>query len=236
MVVKMRTGYLKLNTNSLIRYFMTVLKEKTGVERRPESDYAIYGPTLKRRVIDTFVLNGWTVDDMTEFVHWIFDNKPSEKWNLNMLQHFINDWVRARREAEAEKREDRAVDRSEEEQFLLYLGEGYFDSELTKLQYWTGLKWRWKNYSPVELARIETRHQKSYRPETIQRLQEWESDLRRTDFDPIRQFYLELAANQEKTVLDTLTTFDRLNYKDLYTEHELNIVPAHAPVDSPEVL
>lgn len=229
LVVKMKTGYLKLNASSLIRYFTNVLKEKTGVSHRSDSsDYALQGSALKRKVIDTFVLNGWTVDDMTEFVHWVFDNKPREKWSINMLSYFINDWVLVRKD---EKKAETETDRSEEGQFLLYLGEGYFDSDLTKLQYWTGLMWRWKNRSPIELEKVRVRQEKLYSPDTIHRLREWETELRTVKFDPLRQFYFELAANREKTVIETLKEFGRENYRSLFTDDELEIIPMHAPVD-----
>jgi len=208
---------------------MHVLKEKTGVNHQSDSsDYALYGSALKRKVIDTFVLNGWTVEDMTEFVHWVFDNKPREKWSINMLSYFINDWVLVRR---TEKKTETEIDRLEEEQFLLYLGEGYFDSELTQLQYWTGLMWRWKNRSPVELEKIRVRQEKSYSQDTLLRLREWETELRAAKFDPLRQFYFELSANREKTVIDTLKEFGRENYRVLFTDDELKIIPTYAPID-----
>jgi hypothetical protein len=143
-----------------------------------------------------------------------------------MLGYFIDDWMTARDSAPPVSKE---IDCSEEKNFLMFLGEGYFDNELTKYQYWTGLRWRWKNMSQADLESVSLRQKETYTPETTDRLREWETELKSMpDFNPLRQFYFELSANREKSVGETLSDFGRDQYKSLFTDVELQLIPKHA--------
>lgn len=211
---------------SLIRYFLSSYKERTGQKSMLDrDDTKAMSEFLKRRVIDKLVLRGLEVKDMTDFVDWVFENRPPEKWQPRMLGYFIQDWMILR---DAKPRPSTEIDRTEEDQLLKYLGEGYFDSDLTKHQYWTGLVWRYRTLTPDEIEKIRDRQARTYGYETLNRLGEWENELRSTrDFDAARQFYLELAASRERTVAETLVDFDHPQYRALFTEDELNMVPKH---------
>lgn len=233
LVVTMRKSKFGLNCLTLLRYFMNMFKEKTGQKYPFDSeDYQPVCNMLKRKVIDHLVLNAMDENDIIVFVNWVFENKSPEDWFHGKLPGYFQEWMRHRITNAPKSEDGNTIDRSEETQFLTYLGEGYFDNELTRLQYWTGLVWRWKNLSPTDLEKIKERQKKSYKEDTLLRLREWEQELRGTpDFNAIRQFYLELAASRGEKVGETLKTFARESYARLFTEHELEITPQHAPLD-----
>ena len=196
-----------------------------------QHDYQVMGASLKTSVVDVFILNNLNEDDMVEFVNWVFENKPREKWTFGFLKKFLMDWMIKKSGRKSFSKPSAAPNRSEENQFLLYLGEGYFDSELTKYQYWVGTRWRKKNLSLARLEEINTRQRRTYSEETLDRLRAWDEELKSANFDPMRQFYLELAASRSKSIRATLEEFGRQEFFGKFLPSELDIVPGYPSLD-----
>lgn len=221
---------LKLNAPSVIKYFCYVFKIKTN-----GGEYKLFGSrgrisqSLKSGVIDYLVLNDLGIDGLIDFIDWVFDTQKPEKWHVHLLPYQLTNWNQKRVIEKLKSDKIRMVrqqiDYREEEQYLKFLGEGYFDDQLTKTQYWVGLRWRLRNLPQAQLDKVEIRH-KRYPCEIIDRLHKWEVELYESvNFDPMRQFYIELAMSHRYTIGTTLKRFGREIYSKLFTAEELEKIP-----------
>jgi hypothetical protein len=193
------------------------------------------GSQLKRTVVDDMVMHGITVDEMKEFVDWIFVNKPPTRWNLEMMRFFYKDWINIKakgdkhrfadaREQQASSEITMAARRLEEKQFLDFVTEGYFDDCLTKGCYALALDWRARYADVTILSEIEERY-KSFAPHDLKRLGEWRAEIKSADkrgaVNYKRLFVVEMARQKELTVGETLAYFYRDELKPLFNEEEL---------------
>jgi len=177
-----------------------------------------------------------TVEDMKEFVDWVFKNKPESKWIINFLRPFYTDWygvktkgngrrfAEARAQAESSE-ETQAARRLEEKQFIEYIGEGYFDHRLTKRQYALGLNWRARNQTPEMRTKIRSKNASDHPAVDIARLARWREEIEAAEMTaPIayqKLFMVELARYKRMTVAEALTYFYRDELRPLFTAEEL---------------
>ena len=126
----------ELNTSTLLRQFQNLYKERLRVEFHMNGiNRTVLNAKLKKGVIDYFLINDLTVADMNEFLIWVFRNKTMDKWVPSMLPFFTTDWAHHRAVAGAKVSKKVETNRQEEEQFVHYLKENFFNNELTKMQF-----------------------------------------------------------------------------------------------------
>jgi hypothetical protein len=234
-----RLSELKVNTPGLIYYFVRRFKDQAG------SPYPIStiiwsrdGANLKRQVLDDMNMRLITVDEMKEFVEWVFKNKPQEKWDLGMFHLFYKDWIKNKikgdgrkfteaREQKASGEHTKAARRLEEKQFIDFLVEGFSDDLLNRRQYALALDWRARNLIAEQKFKIAKRQSAKYSSEVLKRLSDWRREIddvvMSAPVDYRRLFVVELARNKEMTVGETLDRFYREGLKPLFSVEELAV-------------
>lgn len=234
-----RLSELKVNTPSLIYYFVRRFKELT---KAPYPISTIVwkhdGANLKKHVLDDMNMRLITVDEMKEFAEWVFKNKPQEKWEIGNIRLFYLDWIgkkikgdgqrfTAVREQKASAEHTKAARRLEEKQFLEFVVEGFADDKLTKRRYALALDWRTRNLTADEKFSIAKRNSARYSTEVLKRLSDWRREIddlvMSAPIDYRRLFVVELARYKKKTVGETLDYFYREGLKPLFSEEELAV-------------
>ena len=232
---------LKLNVPSLLYYFSFKFSQKTGGPYPMRSiNWAKMGLELKRGVLDELIFRQWGVNEMKAFIDYVFAKKPKEKWAPNMLKFFLPDWLTSLpivKQSGVNAGVDNSIEtlrtrRLEEKQLLEYIGQGYFDTDLTKLQYWLGRHWRLRHLTKTALEKLEAR---KFRldPVAVQRLEQWDAEMPSKErFLARRAFCVELARTAQKsTIREALAYFKRQEWEGEFTPEELdNSVLDNIPV------
>jgi hypothetical protein len=233
-----RLSELKVNTPGLIYYFGRRYAEKTG-GWFPMSTivWTKDGSQLKRTILDDMNMHGITVEEMKEFVDWIFEEKPRAKWKLEMIRFFYRDWIAIKTKGQkarfAEARDQKASEehtkagrRLEEKQFLEFVVEGYSDHKLTRRRYALALNWRARHLSPEDRLKISQRQIAEYSEDMLLKLARWRNEIEEIEITrPVaynRLYVVELARYRETTVKNALEYFFREDLKPLFSEEELN--------------
>lgn len=235
-----RLSELKVNVPSLIYYFGRKYADNTG-GWFPMSTivWSKDGALLKRTVLDDMNMHGITVEEMKEFVDWIFVKKPKDKWKLEMIRFLYRDWIAVKtqgqkarfaeaRDQKASEEHTRAARRLEEKQFLEFVVEGYSDHKLTRRRYALALNWRARNMSPEDRLKISQRQIAEYSDEMLLKLARWRNEIEEAEMTrPIaynRLYLVELARYKEMTIKSTIEYFFmREDLKSLFSEEELVI-------------
>jgi hypothetical protein len=228
---------VKLNSNNFIRYFKWCYKVKTGNNySMADENYARFGAAFKSRVSDELIEKyeepEVQIEKLKEFLKWVFDLEPTY-WHLHKVPRLMASWIKQMTEQQVAKKsrifesaealeEDKKQRRVEEERFARYLGEGYFDAELNKTQYWLGLIWRKKYLKHEQLVALKQWQEDNYNEKTIKRLDNWYVQFaERRAFNPTKAFFTELASSRGQKLSSLLNEFHRRELYSKFTTEEL---------------
>lgn len=217
---------MELSVPGVVYYFNYKYFNETG-EFYPikQMNWHNVGNIIKKHILDEWTERGFGVEELKEFIDWVFTNKKPEHWSIKALKHQVSDWIKQRavkqRKVKGVLAENVRAKRLEEEQFAKYLGEGYFDNQLTKMQYWLGLVWRKKYVTGDKLVELKKWQEANFSPEDIGQLLEWRKEWREAPFDAKKQFYIELCKVKKTKLESLLYEFGRGEYYRLYTTEEL---------------
>lgn len=220
---------LTLTTRDFVYYYNYKHFQETGEHYAiKELNWYYFGNIFKKHVLDEFVVRGFGVPEMKELIDWIFLNKKPNQWNLKWLKHHVSDWLNRRAVKSWMKKvmtEDQLRARKlEEQQFARYLGEGYFDNQLTKEQYWIGLLLRKKNIPEEKLEELRQWQKKEFTPQDRERLKEWRIERKTVKFNEKKWFFIELAKSKNQTILELLHELRKERLYELFTKEELERV------------
>lgn len=217
---------LALTARDFIYYFRYCYYQET---KQPYSmkneNFQRLGQNIKSNIIDELILRGYGIEEMKEFIEWIFKIQDPVKWNLHLTVKFIHKWLKQKTIQQYKSRvalpEEIQAKRKEEEQFAKYLGEGYFDAQLTKRQYCLGLLWRKKHLTEQQRKDIKQWQKENYDPETRAKLKEWRQGFNEDEFDAKKTFFIELARSRGQRLIEMLREFHREKAYQMYSSQEL---------------
>jgi len=162
---------------------------------------------FKSKVMDWFYLNGYKDGDIFNFIDYCIEKEPLLKasylpWQIT---DYIRDVLSKRKDVvEPSEKQERVLTKKEielahlaEKEILEYYGQGYFDEQLTKEQYWVGLKWRITNMSRDDLKKLKAWQMNRYNNTkfagVVDRLEAWKKVFYMIDktgvFDLMERFY-----------------------------------------------
>lgn len=218
---------LEMTAPSVIYYFNYKYFNETGTLYPIKNEnWHKLGNEIKKHVLDEMIIRGFGIEEVQEFIDWVFSLRPS-KWKFDLMRYHIADWIKTR--AIKQKKSIGSLDerlrtkRQEEEQLAKYFGEGYFDDLLTQTQYFLGLAWRIKHLSQEERDKIGAWQEKNFTADVLQRLQGYrvKYSIIQDGFNAKRWFYVELAKKRDENLKHLLNEFGRTKLYSLYTTEEL---------------
>lgn len=231
--LKIRYRVPKIKSSTFIDLFREKFLEKVGFTYQIQN-WQVTHNYVKLKIIDYFLENELTVEDMRDFIEFIF-SKPREQWILFYAAGMINEWlVQSKKKPQRSSAIDDArpvvvgkieESRREEIQYLHFFGEGFRDNELTKEQFWVGLYWRRKHLKLEQRRDLSEWQNNNFGSEVIEKLGGWETEYETSHFDAHKQFYIELARMTSTSVMNCLERLYRLSLRYKYTPEELNSIP-----------
>jgi hypothetical protein len=222
---------LKMNVKDFIYWFNYRWTERTG-EPYPikQLNWDGVGNKVKRYVLDELTERGFGVEEMKEFINWVFETKPERHWDFKkwvLVKEFFTDWIRQRAIKNVQRKvlEERtiATRRKEEEQFLKMIVEGYFDNQLPRDQVWIGMRFRQKNWPEEQRRKLELWQRKEFSRPELEKLGRWKAELEAfmPTFDAQRQFYIEMSKSKGQKLVELLHELRREKLYSRFTKEEL---------------
>jgi hypothetical protein len=220
---------LKLTTRDFVYYFGFIYYQRTNtLYPIKQINWYHLGNQFTRLIADEFHLRNFSVKEMKELIEWVFENKKPEHWDLDRLEYFVEDWLK-QKSIKTRLIKIREVDnvrsrRLEAKQFVKMFGEGYYDNQLTKEQYWIGLEWRKKHLSMERQFDLMEWQKKEFTPIENNILRGWRDELKREKLHPEKLqklFYIEFAKSKGQIVLEILHEMRLEKLYKLYSREEL---------------
>jgi hypothetical protein len=184
---------------------------------------------FKMKVIDYFYDR--VNEEIRTFIDWVISTKQVKQARIEFIHYLINEYMEEKignkfKISSDEVQSSGDISRVSERATLEFYGTGFNDSDLSKEEYFVGLKWREENLSEENIKDIEKWHTRKFKhqPEILDKLRRWKEEYEKikSEFNLMRQFYLLEAKKSGKSVAEVLRFYHAPQNKKLFNEEEFN--------------